>query len=77
MTVNCEQIKKMVSIFLFRARKVLLNVIRSKLGFFHRWSCYDDGLPETMKADSIMSLPAEVRFSASKATDMIVTVSKV
>ncbi|TKS85121.1 Arachidonate 5-lipoxygenase [Collichthys lucidus] len=42
-----------------------------------RWSCYDDGLPETMKANNIMSLPAEARFSVSKATDMILTVSKV
>ncbi|XP_027138042.1 arachidonate 15-lipoxygenase B [Larimichthys crocea] len=43
----------------------------------YRWSCYDDGLPETMKANDIMSLPAEARFSVSKATDMILTVSKV
>ncbi|XP_070845516.1 hydroperoxide isomerase ALOXE3-like [Chaetodon trifascialis] len=46
--------------------------LRDSIG---RWSCYDNGLPETMKAD-IVSLPAEVRFSASKATDMILTVSK-
>ncbi|XP_044030744.1 polyunsaturated fatty acid lipoxygenase ALOX15B-like isoform X3 [Siniperca chuatsi] len=43
----------------------------------YRWSCYDDGLPETMKADDITSLPAEVRFSVSKATDMMLTVGKV
>lgn len=30
-----------------------------------------------MKADDVMSLPAEVQFSVSKATDMILTVSKV
>lgn len=30
-----------------------------------------------MKADNVMSLPAEVQFSVSKATDMILTVGKV
>ncbi|XP_078145094.1 polyunsaturated fatty acid lipoxygenase ALOX15B-like [Centroberyx gerrardi] len=42
----------------------------------YRWSCYDDGLPESMKADDVTSLPAEVRFSVAKATDMILTVSE-
>ncbi|XP_067341241.1 polyunsaturated fatty acid lipoxygenase ALOX15B-like isoform X2 [Channa argus] len=42
----------------------------------YRWSCFDDGLPETMKVHDAMSLPVEVRFSVSKATHMILTVSK-
>ncbi|XP_029025821.1 polyunsaturated fatty acid lipoxygenase ALOX15B-like isoform X2 [Betta splendens] len=42
----------------------------------YRWSCYDDGLPEMMKADDVSSLPAEVRFSVSKETDMILTISR-
>uniref|UniRef100_A0A667XQV3 Lipoxygenase domain-containing protein n=1 Tax=Myripristis murdjan TaxID=586833 RepID=A0A667XQV3_9TELE len=40
------------------------------------WSCYDDSLPESMKAEDVTSLPAEVRFSVVKATDMILTVSE-
>ncbi|XP_072228605.1 polyunsaturated fatty acid lipoxygenase ALOX12-like [Leuresthes tenuis] len=43
----------------------------------YRWSCYDDHLPETMTADSVFSLPVEVRFSVSKAADMVLTVSRV
>ncbi|XP_029902928.1 arachidonate 15-lipoxygenase B-like [Myripristis murdjan] len=42
----------------------------------YRWSCYDDSLPESMKAEDVTSLPAEVRFSVVKATDMILTVSE-
>uniref|UniRef100_A0A7N6BMJ2 Uncharacterized protein n=1 Tax=Anabas testudineus TaxID=64144 RepID=A0A7N6BMJ2_ANATE len=55
--------------------KVLLP--NSNLYCSYSWSCYDDGLPEMMKADDVMSLPTEVRFSVSKATGMMLTVGKV
>ncbi|KAL6096376.1 alox12b [Pungitius sinensis] len=41
-----------------------------------RWSCYDDALPETLKADNVLLVPADARFSVSKATGMVLTVAE-
>ncbi|KAM7010195.1 arachidonate 12-lipoxygenase, 12R-type-like [Tautogolabrus adspersus] len=37
------------------------------------WDVYEEGIPHCMKADNLESLPCEVRFSHSKASEFILT----
>ncbi|KAM4634166.1 polyunsaturated fatty acid lipoxygenase ALOX15B-like [Polymixia lowei] len=42
----------------------------------YRWSFFSDGLPESIRSDDVDSLPLEVHFSVTKATDLLLTVGE-
>uniref|UniRef100_A0A8C2XP58 Uncharacterized protein n=1 Tax=Cyclopterus lumpus TaxID=8103 RepID=A0A8C2XP58_CYCLU len=41
----------------------------------YRWDVYLEGIPHCMKAESLLSLPNEVRFSFTKATEFLYTLA--